>query len=395
MIQRILKFPYHKKSIFLFGPRQTGKSTLVNHFLKKEDFISIDLLKTDILFKYKANPHIIRSETELALKTKGKVLVFIDEIQKCPELLDEIHWLLEQYKDNITFILTGSSARKLKKASVNMLAGRAWQFFLFPFTHIELGERFDLDNALFFGTLPPIIDESPRDSFRTLETYAQTYLKEEILDEALVRNIGAFSRFLNIAADQSGGIVNYSTIARDTGVSSSTIKGYYQILEDTLITVKLEPYLRSARKRLVMHPKFYLFDTGVINAINGRITKQPAKGTAIYGVLFEHFVILETFRMINYTEMPFKIYHWRSSNGAEVDMVVESSDSLWAIEIKSSSSVKPADLRGLKSFSKDYPGAKPLCVSTCDLPYMAGQIPVIPWRYLFTKDFLNLSGFIS
>jgi predicted AAA+ superfamily ATPase len=323
-------------------------------------------------------------------KEKEQFYVFIDEIQKCPELLDEVHHLIEKFDRKILFILTGSSARKLKKASVNMLAGRAWQFFLFPFTHIEVGEKFDLENALTKGTLPPVIDEPTEDSFRTLMTYVQTYLKEEILDEAIVRNIGAFSRFLDIAADQSGKIVNFSTIARDTGVSSKTIKGYYQILEDTLIAVKMEPYLKSARRRLTMHPKYYLFDLGVINAATGRGSVSPVKGTTTYGTLFEHFVILETYRLIHYAEKPYRMYHWRSSHGAEVDMIIETADTLWAIEIKSSPTVSSGNLTGLKSFMKDYSKAEPLCVSTCDKPYMAGAVPIIPWKYLFKKDFLDL-----
>ena len=390
MLSRMLKLPFKKNSVFLFGPRQVGKSTLVKHLLAAENHLEIDLLKGEILLKYKANPSLLRAETDFLARKNKKGYVFIDEIQKCPELLNEVHFLIEQYGRHVIFILTGSSARKLKRVSVNMLAGRAWQFFLFPFTHTELGEKFNLDDALFRGTLPPIINDSVEDAFRTLRTYSQTYLKEEILNEALVRNIGAFSRFLDIAADQSGGIVNYSTISRETGVSSKTIKGYYQILEDTLIAIKLEPYLKSARKRLIMHPKYYLFDTGIINAINGRISIPPVQGSTIYGMLFEHFVILETFRLIHYTEKAYKIYHWRSAHGAEVDLVLESGDSLWAIEIKSSPIVKQGALKGLKSFTEDHPRAKPVCVSTCDNPYMAGDIQVVPWNNLFSNDYLDL-----
>jgi predicted AAA+ superfamily ATPase len=271
-----------------------------------------------------------------------------------------------------------------------MLAGRAWQFHLFPFTFIELKDKFNLEEALTRGTLPPLAGQEMDDAFRTLKSYVQTYLKEEILDEAIVRNIGAFSRFLDVAADQSGQIVNYSTIARDTGVSSNTIKGYYQILEDTLIALKLEPYLKSARKRLTMHPKYYLFDIGIVNALSGRISPSSVRGTNTYGMLFEHFLILEVYRLIHYTEKPFKIYHWRSSHGAEVDLVVEAADTLWAIEIKSSPVVKPGKLTGIKSFRSDHPHARSICASICDSPYLAGKIPVIPWRNLFGKDFLNI-----
>jgi len=374
----------------LFGPRQVGKSTLVKHLLTDMDCLEIDLLKSDILLKYKKNPSLLRAEIEFLLRNKDNVFVFIDEIQKCPELLNDVHYLIEKFKGKLSFILTGSSARKLKRVSVNMLAGRAWRFFLFPFTHVELGQRFNIDDALLRGTLPPVIDESLEDGFRTLTAYAQTYLKEEILDEAIVRDIGAFSRFLDMAADQSGKIVNFSTIARETGVSGKTVKGYYQILEDTLIAIKLEPYLKSARKRLTIHPKYYLFDIGVVNAINGRTSISSVKGSTIYGMLFEHFVILETYRLIHYAEKSYRIFHWRSSHGAEVDMVVEANDGLWAIEIKSSRIVKSGVLKGLRSFMEDHPDAEPLCVSICDTPYMAGDIPVIPWRTLFRKGYLNL-----
>ncbi len=390
MITRIINLPFKRNSVFLFGPRQVGKSTLVRHLLANEEHLEIDLLKGDVFLKYKTNPSRLRAECEFLAKEKEQFYVFIDEIQKCPELLDEVHHLIEKFGRKIFFILTGSSARKLKRASVNMLAGRAWQFFLFPFTHIEVGKKFDLENALTKGTLPPVIDEPTEDAFRTLRAYVQTYLKEEILDEAIVRNIGAFSRFLDVAADQSGKIVNYATIARDTGVSSKTIRGYYQILEDTLVAVKLEPYLKSARRRLTMHPKYYLFDLGVINAAIGRVTVSSVRGTTIYGTLFEHFVILETYRLIHYAEKPYRMYHWRSSHGAEVDMIIETADTLWAIEIKSSATVGSGDLTGLKSFIKDYPRARPLCVSTCDQPYMAGTVSIIPWKFLFRKDFLDL-----
>lgn len=390
MIPRILNLPFKRNSVFLFGPRQVGKTTLIKHLLAEENYLEIDLLKNEVLLKYKANPELLRSEIEFLARKKDRIYVFIDEVQKCPEILDEVHWLIERFGKQVIFILTGSSARKLKRSSVNMLAGRAWQFFLFPLTHVELGDRFNLKNVLLKGSLPPVIDDQTEDAFRTLNSYVQVYLKEEILNEAIVRNIGAFSRFLDIAADQSGKIVNYSTIARDTGVSSKTIKGYYQILEDTLIAIRLEPFLRSARKRLVMHPKYYLFDTGVINAVNGRISISSVTGSSIYGMLFEHFIILEVYRLVHYAEKPYRIFHWRSSHGAEVDLIIESADILWAIEIKSSPVVKSGNLKGLKSFLKDHSNARPVCVSSCDTPYFAGEIPVVPWKLLFDEDYLNL-----
>ena len=339
--------------------------------------------------KYKTDPDRLIAEVEYAVRKRRRIYLFIDEIQRCPELLNGVHHLIERFKEGVSFIMTGSSARKLKRSSVNMLAGRAWQYFLFPLTHLELGERFDLDTALLRGTLPPVVEEPVKDAFRTLKAYVQTYLKEEILDEALVRNIGAFSRFLDLAADQSGQIINFSTIARETGVSSKTVKGYYQILEDTLIALKLEPYLKSFRKRLIMHPRYYLFDVGVINTVNGRTSLNAARGSGVYGMLFEHFIILECRRLIHYTEKPYRMYFWRTAHGAEVDLVIKAPDTVWAIEIKSSPVVKAASLSGLRSFREVFPDAVPLCVSTCDRPYFAGDVPVLPWRELFGKKGLD------
>jgi len=389
MIARHIKLPYTRKSIFLLGPRQVGKSTYVRHLFANEKYLEIDLLKNQTLMKYSSTPDILISEVEYILQTNDQYYIFIDEIQKCPQLLDEIHYLLEAFKGRLIFILTGSSARKLKRSSVNMLGGRAWQYFLFPFTHEELGDSFQLDMALLKGTLPPIIHESKEDAYRTLRAYVQTYLKEEILDEAITRNISAFSHFFDIAADQSGQIVNYSNLARDTGVSSKTIKGYYQILIDTLVAIKLEPYLKSARKRITKHPKYYLFDIGVINACCGRFSALPVQGTTIYGVLFEHFIILETFRLIHYYEKAYRLYHWRSANGAEVDLIVKTSDTLWAIEIKSARSVTSKHLKGLKSFIEDYSDAQPVCVCTADTPYMAGNIKVLPWKQFFCEVIIS------
>jgi len=390
MISRLLSPPFGRKSFFLFGPRQVGKSTMVKMALAEKKYVDINLLKSETLLRYKASPDLLRREMEFQLKREDSLIVFIDEIQKAPALLDEIHYLLEEYKNRLFFILTGSSARKLKRSSVNMLAGRAWEFFLFPLTHLELGgPLFSLDDMLLKGSLPPIVNEDLTDCFRTLRSYTNTYLKEEILDEALVRNIPAFSKFLTIAADQSGEVVNYSNIARETGVSSKTVQGYYQILEDTLITLKLEPYLKSARKRLVRHPKYFLFDPGVINSICGRTTPESIKAPRIYGRLFEHFVILEMFRILSYWEVNCRFYHWRSAHGAEVDLVVEKDSELWAIEIKSNPVVHSRDLRGLQSFAADYPSARALCVTTAEQPYLAGNIEVIPWQMLFESDWLG------
>ncbi len=389
MYKRHLKLPIGKKSFFLFGPRQTGKSTLINAILQDVPHRTINFLERDTFLLYKTRPERLRYEIE-AMKLDKPFIIFIDEIQKIPEILDEIHLLLEQFKGKLSFIMTGSSARKLKRASVNFLAGRAWQFSLYPLTHKELGEKFDLKSILSRGSLPPIISEEADDAIQTLHAYTQTYLKEEILEEALSRNISAFSKFLEIAADQSGSIINYSNIARETHVSVKTIQGYYQILEDTLIAIRLPVYTRSARKRLVLHPKYYLFDTGVIQSLTGRSSQTIREGTSLFGNLFEHFVILEILRLASYALKDWHFYFWRTAHGAEVDLVIETGNDLWAIEIKTSQQINSNQLQGLQSFKEDYPQAKLICVSNVSRAYKVGSIPIINWRSLFNLDYLNL-----
>ena len=387
-LKRHLSLPVGKNSFFLFGPRQTGKTTLVQKSIAGLESLQINLLHNETFLKYKKRTALFRNEVKFFVEEKRGKIVFVDEIQKLPELLNEIHSLIEEYKERVSFILTGSSARKLRRVSAtNLLGGRAWSFSLFPFTHIEMGKGFSLSHILQYGSLPPILGMSKTDTIRTLNAYTGTYLKEEIIDEALVRNLGAFSRFLDLAADSSGEIVNYSTIARETAVASRTIKEYYRILEDTLIAFRLEPYLRSARKRMIIHPKYYLFDTGVINSICGRLTGSLIKGTYLYGKYFEHFIVLELNRLIHYREMPWKIYFWRTAQGAEVDMVIVLPEGqLYGIEIKSAEYVSSRKLKGLKQFLKDYPSAKGVCVCNAENPYREEGISFLPWRYFFAKE---------
>ncbi len=384
---RKINLPIGKNSFFLFGPHQTGKTTLIESIIKNKKVFEINLLKSDIYLKYKTKPFILREEIKYFIEKEKKAIVFIDEIQKIPAILDEIHYLIEKYKNKISFILTGSSVRKLKKVSTNLLDGGAWSYFLYPFTYQELGKYFSLSHFLQYGSLPAILNLNKSDTIKTLNAYTNTYLKEEILDEALVRSLNAFSRFLEIAADCSGEIVNYSNIARETGVASKTIREYYQILEDTLIAIQINPYLKSMRKRLIEHPKYYLFDTGVINSICGRLEINLKAKTMIYGKLFEHFIILETKRLINYYEKPWRIYFWRTSHGAEVNLIIEKEDkSIYAIEIKSSEYVSSKDLTGLKEFKKEFPTAKTICVCQANNPYKENNITFLPWQIYFEDE---------
>ena len=226
----------------------------------------------------------------------------------------------------------------------------------------------------------------PAEKKRTLEAYTTTYLKEEILNEAVIRNLTAFSKFLEIAANCNGEIVNYSTIARDTGVASKTIKEYYQILEDTLIAFQLNSYSKSIRKQLILHPKYYFFDPGIVNSLCGRINLELKQSTYLYGQLFEHFIILELQRLIKYYEKSWKVYFWKTIHKAEVDVIIEiDSHTLYAVEIKSALYVTPKDLRGLKSFKKHFPKAKAFCVLRAEKPYAIDDVSFLPWKYFFEE----------
>jgi len=385
MYPRELSLPLGEQSCFLFGPRQTGKTTLLSAISAHRPRFDVTLLDTETLLAYGREPGRFRREVEHWVKRHPGGIVVVDEIQKLPPLLDEIQFLLDSLRGRVTFVMTGSSARKLRRTSANLLGGRAWPYTLFPLTIRELGRDFDLGSVLRFGSLPPVIGRPEGFCRRFLKAYAQTYLKEEILQEALVRNVPAFSRFLELAADQSGGLVNYSSFAAETGVASKTIREYYQVLEDTLVAFAVPPYTRSARKRLTRHPIYHLFDLGVCNALAGSLAAQPTRGTSAYGRLFEQFIVLELKRLLTYRELDWPMYYWRTAHGAEVDVVLETDDGVWAIEIKSGATIRPTELSGLRSFREDHPDARLVCVADIDRPFSAGGIECLPWRSFFDQ----------
>jgi len=390
-IEREFRKSEKNRSFFLFGPRQTGKTSLISRFLEKTNRkFSIDLLKSDIFFKYNADPSRLRKEIDFEMSAgQGELNVFIDEIQKCPALLDEVHVLIEKYKPGITFILTGSSARKLKRSAANMLGGRALNKSLHPLTYRELGPGFDLEKVIAGGSLPPFYLLDPEEKSDYLQAYVNTYLKEEVMDEALTRNVPAFSRFLTLAGESSGEIINYSNIAREAGVSSKTVREYYQILEDTLLGFPLPSYLKSVRKQLVQHPRFYLFDLGVINQLSGRNVNVIPRGSVAWGKLFEHLVVLEIKRFMDYRGKNWRLYFWRTKAGHEVDVIIRTENTLYAVEIKGGRNPGKRDLKGLKSFHAEHPGCVPLCAANTDTPFMLEGVPVIPWQSLFEEDYLG------
>lgn len=348
MNERILQI-INDESVFLFGARQTGKTTL----LKKQfpNAIYFDLLQTDVLNRFRQRPALLRESLEQA--NEG-TLVIIDEIQQIPELLNEIHWLITNKQ--IRFILCGSSARKLKRQGVNTLGGRAVPQYLFPFVSCEIPD-FNIDRAVNNGMIPRhYMKENPTS---LLKAYVGVYLREEIQAESLVRNLTGFSRFLEIAAMTDGEMVNYLNIASDCGVSANTVKEYFQILEDTLVGFMIPAFTKKAKRKVVQSPRFYLFDVGVTNYLLGRTNLR--RGTTDYGHAFEHIVIQELVAYLNYTDNPNKLSYWRTYTQVEVDVIL--GDAKVAIEIKSAEEVLPKHLKGLKSFADEHPDCRRIIVS--------------------------------
>jgi len=379
MIPRICRLP-GRGSCFLFGPRQTGKSTLVRSLLPARSW-TVDLLQHDTFLRYSKDPAQFRLEAEEQVRA-GHRTIFIDEIQKVPALLDEVHGLIE--RTGARFILTGSSARKIKRTGANLLAGRALMRRLHPLTLREVEDRFELDRTLRLGALPAVITGSDEEARELLAAYAQTYLREEIQAEAVVRNLGGFGRFLDVAAAQCGDILNYTAVGRDASLATRTVQEYYQILEDTLIGFRLDAWRRSPRARLVAHPRFYLFDTGVTNALNQRLT--AGLDAATRGRLFEQWAVLECARMVDYLNVEVNLYYWRTNQGAEVDLLMERHGRLiLALEIKAKKRVVSADLSGLRSFADAHPRVPCVVLALVPEEYRVGDARVLPYRRFFQR----------
>jgi predicted AAA+ superfamily ATPase len=374
MVNRIISLP--KASFFLFGPRQTGKSTHIRSILDRYSW-TVDLLESDVFLRYARSPELFRHEAEHRIRNEKTRTIFVDEVQRLPQLLNEVHLLMEKFP--CRFILTGSSARRLRRGGTNLLAGRARERHLFPFVLSEVADEFDLEDALRFGTLPPVFGRPTREKIDILQAYANTYLREEIQQEGIVRNLGGFSRFLDVAAAQSGELVNFSAFGRECRLPTRTVQSYYEILEDTLVGFRLEPWIKSSRKRLVAHPRFYLFDTGVTNAVNGRLRAPP--DPMLRGRLFEQFIILEVSRMISYLGSETRMFFWRTNTGAEVDLLLEKHGALRAaIEIKASGYIAGADFSGLRSFHAERPRVPLSVVCNAAEPYETDGVSVVPWR---------------
>jgi predicted AAA+ superfamily ATPase len=344
-IGRFLQAP--QASYFLFGPRGTGKSTWLR--ATYEDALWIDLLAPDVHRQYSARPERLR---ELVAGNPDKAVVIIDEVQKAPILLDVVHELIER-RAGPRFVLTGSSARKLRREGVDLLAGRALLRFLHPFMAAELGDRFRMESALTQGLVPLIWDaDQPAEA---LKAYIGLYLREEVQMEGLVRQFGQFSRFLEAVSFSHGTALNLSAVARECQVSRKTVEGYLSILEDLLLSFQVPVFTKRAQRHLSAHPKFYWFDAGVFVAIRpaGPLDRpEEIAGAALEGLVAQHLRA-----WIDYTGSDFTLTFWRTKSGNEVDFVVYGRDGFWAVEVKHTPTIRPADLRGLRAFREDYPEA--------------------------------------
>ncbi|MBI4040414.1 MAG: ATP-binding protein [Deltaproteobacteria bacterium] len=362
---------------FLWGPRQCGKSTLLHTAFPRAK--RYDLLLAKEFVRLQSNPGLIREECD-ALNLTGKTQIdpiLIDEVQKVPLLLDEVHWMIENR--GLRFILCGSSARKLKRGSANLLGGRAIRYELFPLVYPEISD-FQLLKALNRGTLPSHYIEDHY--LELIEAYIADYLKEEIYAEALTRNLPAFEKFLEMAALSNGELIQYKNIAQECGVSPPTVKEYFLILQDTLIGKFIQPYRRRAKRRTLESPKFYYFDVGIVNHLAHRGEIQPK--SELFGKAFEHFIFLELNAFISYQKLHKPITFWRTTTGYEVDFIL--GDAEVAIEIKSTDRVQSHHLRGLHSFLKDYKVQQAIVISLDPNPRKTAEgIQVLPWKVFLDR----------
>jgi predicted AAA+ superfamily ATPase len=346
-----------------------GKTYWITHEL--HDAALIDLLKTDVFADYAVRPALLRERFQ-----SHQGLVVIDEVQKVPALLDEVHWLIENR--GLSFLLTGSSARKLRRGHANLLGGRAWRRTMVPLSAMEV-EGFDLERAMASGLLPPhYLSPQPEEDLRA---YVADYLKEEIAAEALTQNIPAFSEFLRVAAITNSELLNYANVAREAGVSAKIVRTYFDILEDTYLGFRVPPWQKSRTRRMILAEKFYFFDVGVANHLARR---QARIGSSEFGKSFEHYILMEIKAFQAYRKPDLSVAFWRTSAGQEVDFIL--GDKALALEIKGSSRVHEGDLRALAALREDGPLKKCIVVCLEKEPRTAARgIEILPWRMFLEK----------
>jgi len=383
MFKRVLN-PLTSKSFFLFGARGTGKSTWLKHQFSTQNPFWIDLLDAEQEDRYARNPKYLELDLLDTISKKQRPdWVIIDEVQKVPKLLDIAHRLIEDKK--LKFVLTGSSARKLKRGHANLLGGRALLYALYPLSHEELGTHFNLDLVLNWGSLPEIFHaNTDRERIAFLRSYTQIYLKEEILVEQLVRQLVPFKNFLEIAAQMNAERLNYEKIANQVGVDNKTAQNYFDILEETYLGVRLPAYHRSIRKSQLMAPKFYWFDLGVKRFLTGEIHSKIIKNTFIYGREFETFLMNEIIKHNTYKELDYRLSYLQTKNGPEIDLILTRGKRTLAVEIKSSQHVDMGEVKTFEALAKDIPGYKKLYYLSQD-PHSVqhGSVHCMPWQKFF------------
>jgi len=376
IIKRLLNISLPKhQSAFLWGPRKTGKSTYLKATFPNS--LVYDFLQTDLFLEFSKKPSLLR---ERLLAKNDDALdnpVILDEVQKVPQILDEVHWLIEN--KGLSFILCGSSARKLKRGKANLLGGRAWRYEMFPLVTAEM-ENLNLLRILNQGMIPNHYLTGHYK--KALKAYTLYYLKEEVFAEGLTRNIPAFSRFFDAMGYSHAELINFSNIARDCGVDSKTVKEYYQILVDTLLGQMVAPFKRRQDRQVISRaPKFYLFDVGVAGSITKRYLEEE-KGE-LFGKAFEHFIFMELSAHFAYNELDYEISFWRTKSGQEVDFVLGGGEV--AIEVKGTDRIDKRDLRSLKIFTEAYSPRKSLVICNEKEERVHGQIEILPWRNFLHK----------
>jgi len=360
-----------KESAFLWGARQTGKSTLLQSLYPGSPYF--DLLLSNEYDRFQRNPGLLR---EILQVVDSSAIVIVDEIQRIPALLNEIHWLI--VNRNIQFILSGSSPRNILRKGGNLLGGRALRYELYPLISREIPD-FDLVRALNNGLLPRHYLSA--NAGKLLSAYIGSYLRDEIMAEAKIRNIASFSRFLEMAAFSNGEMVNYTNVASDCGVSAPTVKEYFQILEDTLTGRFLSPFQKKPKRRVIQAPKFYLFDIGIANYLMKR--GRVEMGSESFGKAFEHFIYLELYAHSKYSDSNYPISYWRTTSQIEVDFIL--GDHEVAVEVKSTEMVNSRHIKGLKSFAEEYQVKRLIVVSNDPYPRQIENVSILPWKVFLDK----------
>jgi predicted AAA+ superfamily ATPase len=359
------------ESLFLWGARQTGKSTLLKERYPKT--LVFDLLLSDVFERLQRNPSLLR---EIVMAEPGAEPVIIDEIQRIPALLNEVQWLMVNH--GTRFILSGSSPRKILHAGANLLGGRALRYELYPLIYQEIPD-FNLVRALNHGLLPRhYLSDRPE---KLISAYIGNYLHDEIMAEAKIRKMASFSSFLEAAAFSNGETVNFTNIASDCGVSSPTVRDYFQILEETMIGRFLPSFQKKPKRRVTQAPRFYYFDIGIANYLLKRKSIEP--GSEAFGRAFEHFIYLEIWAHSNYSGLHYPISYWRTSSGMEVDFIL--GDHQVAVEVKATDQANPRHFKGLTRFAEEYEIDRLILVSNDPFPRKIGDILVMPWQLFLDK----------